>query len=202
MKRLKEQLAQTQEEGDQLEKETGDVWKAYEKENVEREKKRAEAVKRRSVRMKNLQDAFGKWEDTEGSAEGFDEWTKRKGYRSPPSFEERFNNEMPHFKRLLEKLKRSAGRGRFDAELESRRWSDFQRLAESKGELGLDDIPIPEGSGLVCTMDQKDFREMAKRYHPDKFMQKYGRKLKEDDAEAILETVVAVFQRINAAYSR
>ena len=51
-------------------------------------------------------------------------------------------------------------------------------------------------------MTAGDFKLMAKRYHPDKFMQRYKHKLKEDEAEAVLEAVVAVFQKINASYRR
>ena len=48
-------------------------------------------------------------------------------------------------------------------------------------------------------MTNTDFKEMALRWHPDKFLQKFGAKLNEEEAEDIQDAVVAVFQELNNA---
>ena len=198
MRKLREQLAATQAEGDEAEKAADGIWDQYNREQAEREKTRREAAVRREERMKKLQDAYKHYSFEEAEGQSFEDWRRSRGFEPPPSFEERYRDEMPHYRRLLEKLKSMRGGVRFDADAETRRWEDFQAAADAAREIGLDDIPIP-ASGMVG-MSTAEFKVMAKRYHPDKFMQRYKHKLKEDEAEAVLETVVAVFQKVNAAH--
>jgi len=46
--------------------------------------------------------------------------------------------------------------------------------------------------------DKKSFQKLAMRWHPDKFMQKFGQRLAEKDKEKILLKVKEVFQLINS----
>jgi len=168
---LRAQIAATEIEGDEREKEADEIWETYNTENKERERKRKEATKEREARMKKLQDQFRNFDTENAEGMGFEDWRKSKGFEPPPSFDERFKREAPHFKRLLEKLKGMRGGVPFDAEAEADRWSAFQALAERKSsELTLDDIPIP--TSALGGMSSRDFKDMARRYHPDKFMQR------------------------------
>ena len=46
--------------------------------------------------------------------------------------------------------------------------------------------------------DKKNFQKLAMRWHPDKFLQRYGNRLAAEDKERILVKVKEVFQAINA----
>ena len=97
----------------------------------------------------------------------------------------------------------------FDAEVENKRWQEFEERAQ-QGNVRLQDLPIPAHCRAIST---RDFKEMALRFHPDKFMQRFGCQLCEEETEvlrliefpteckwqAILEAVVAIFQEVNNA---
>ena len=57
-------------------------------------------------------------------------------------------------------------------------------------------LPVPQLQG-VKKISTAEFREMAKRWHPDKFMQLYGNKLCRPEAKDILDAVIATFQELN-----
>lgn len=59
------------------------------------------------------------------------------------------------------------------------------------------DIPFPDGT--VFRVGNKDFKKLAMRWHPDKFLQKWGAKLDPEQKDAIIDRVKATFQKLNAA---
>lgn len=75
-------------------------------------------------------------------------------------------------------------------------WKEFEAKAKRMQSVRLADIPFPKASGCL---DNEIFKRWAMRWHPDKFMQKYGRKLHSDERESIHNAVQEVFQDINAA---
>lgn len=85
--------------------------------------------------------------------------------------------------------------------------------SSSSGTLGYDDIPWPVPRGSVDKMkavilhgvDQSDtatFRKFLRRqqalWHPDKFAQRCGGRLKDKDRQRILDTVTALSQALNS----
>lgn len=77
-------------------------------------------------------------------------------------------------------------------------WEAFEEKASKDGEISLLDIPFPR-DGSVFLVGQKDFKKLAMRWHPDKFMQRFGSKLRESQKDDILNQVKATFQQVNAA---
>lgn len=77
-------------------------------------------------------------------------------------------------------------------------WCDvrFEVNAQQCTTITLSDLPLPTS---FAGMTNTDFKEMALRWHPDKFLQKFGAKLNEEEAEDIQDAVVAVFQELNNA---
>ena len=90
----------------------------------------------------------------------------------------------------------------------------FQNTTESGDLLGWDDIPWPlskDSSGdltkieefLFCNLDKetdeykKYLREQQVQWHPDKFLQKCGTRLKEQDKDKVMERVKEIAQILN-----
>ena len=90
----------------------------------------------------------------------------------------------------------------------------FQNTTESGDLLGWDDIPWPlskDSSGdltkieefLFCNLDKetdeykKYLREQQVQWHPDKFLQKCGTRLKEKDKDKVMERVKEIAQILN-----
>ena len=103
------------------------------------------------------------------------------------------------WKRFEEKWKESQD----DDDDDNESGNEKQRSA-----LRFQDIPFPpSGAGLLTFLisDQGPFsddengrkkarRELAKRWHPDKFAQKFSRLLKDEDREDVMELVKEVYQ--------
>jgi len=84
---------------------------------------------------------------------------------------------------------------------ESAQWEQFKDAAVAdKESISIGDIPFPSKESLLVKSLQtpvrrkKAFQKMAMRWHPDKFIQKFGKKL--DDSSEAKERVTAVFQDI------
>ena len=54
----------------------------------------------------------------------------------------------------------------------------------------------PDGENEAPPSPGGDFKKLMKRWHPDKFTQKYGKKLDEAEKDEILSKVKEVFQKI------
>jgi len=84
-------------------------------------------------------------------------------------------------------------------------WEKFVAASKNKEMVNERDIPFPTKSSLsnMKFSDQKsldsNFKKLAMRWHPDKFMQKYGKKLNPKDKESIESRVKEVFQMMNSA---
>jgi len=78
------------------------------------------------------------------------------------------------------------------------RWETFE--ASSNASIELKQIPFPQVTtryfGPGC--DKKSFQKLAMRWHPDKFLQKFGTRLCDKDKDNILLKVKEVFQAINS----
>lgn len=75
-------------------------------------------------------------------------------------------------------------------------WAAFEEKSQD-GQIGMGDVPFPDGA--MFRVGNKDFKKLAMRWHPDKFLQKFGSKLRPDQKEEIIEKVKATFQKVNAA---
>jgi len=64
--------------------------------------------------------------------------------------------------------------------------------------ISLKDVPFPS-MGEIQQVDEAGFKKLAKRWHPDKFLQRYGDSLYPSDKETICEKVKQVFQGITNA---
>jgi len=195
IERLKAEIAEAQEQGNIAEAEEHAMWDEYDAEQ-RRFKKEMECRRvARDQRMSQLKSLFAQLPTQNGSWKRFDstrwdqkfnqfKWSKQSGAESPP---------------LASKLERIIARLRggtvFDAEVENKRWQEFEERAQ-QGNVRLQDLPIPAHCRAIST---RDFKEMALRFHPDKFMQRFGCQLCEEETEAILEAVVAIFQEVNNA---
>lgn len=84
----------------------------------------------------------------------------------------------------------------FNSANETKRWEEFEQAVASSGDVTIAMLPVP-AMGMLRKLTTTHFKEMARRWHPDKFMQQYGEKLKREEAKDILEAVVQVFQDIN-----
>lgn len=83
----------------------------------------------------------------------------------------------------------------YEAKLDEE-WATMEAQAK-KGSLSLKDIPFPVESLLRRQLrDKKSFQTNALRWHPDKFTQKFGTALKEDEKEEVIKNVTEVFQII------
>ena len=65
-----------------------------------------------------------------------------------------------------------------------------------KTTIRLSDVPLPQASGCL---DNEIFKRWALRWHPDKFIQRYGTKLAGNEKQEIEDAVKGVFQEISAA---
>ena len=85
-----------------------------------------------------------------------------------------------------------------------RDWMKFEtRFAGHKGKIGFGEVPFPAASSLEALKrdyDGKIFKKLCLRWHPDKFRQRWGRRLDQGDKEAILEQVKLTFQAITTAH--
>ena len=71
------------------------------------------------------------------------------------------------------------------------------------------DVPWPtlnakalglEGKSSSAAQRKAAFRAASLRWHPDKFLQSYGARLRPDERETILQKVTEVAQAINSLY--
>ena len=75
-------------------------------------------------------------------------------------------------------------------------WQMFEKCG--KGMISLKDVPFPS-MGEIQQVDEAGFKKLAKRWHPDKFLQRFGDSLYPSDKEKICEKVKQVFQGITNA---
>jgi|EP01043_Picozoa_sp_COSAG02_P008405 hypothetical protein len=91
-------------------------------------------------------------------------------------------------------------------------WAGFEADVDDGtiAEIGLLDIPFPpkdnvlllpnRGQDATGAEKKKAFRAASLRWHPDKFVQKFGARLHDTDRDDILEKVTATFQLVNETY--
>lgn len=91
-------------------------------------------------------------------------------------------------------------------------WAGFEADIEDGAivEILLSQIPFPpkdnvlllpnRGQDATAAERKQAFRAASLRWHPDKFVQKYGDMLHDKDRHGILERVTATFQLVNEAY--
>jgi hypothetical protein len=87
-----------------------------------------------------------------------------------------------------------------------REWMKFEgRFAgrSKKHKIGLGDIPFPPPAALEFLLKRdlegNRYKKLALRWHPDKFAQRCGGQLVEEEREAILDRVKGVFQLAHSA---
>ena len=79
---------------------------------------------------------------------------------------------------------------------------------ESKETIHLADIQFPtqlmlRREALLHSKERKKiFHNLAKRWHPDKFLQRFGSKIDADDRGEIEERVKATFQAVQSAFQK
>jgi NF-kappa-B inhibitor-like protein 1 len=91
-------------------------------------------------------------------------------------------------------------------------WAGFEADVDdgSIAAIRLSDIPFPprdnvlllpnRGQDATVSERKQAFRAASLRWHPDKFVQKYGPRLHDTDRDEILERVTATFQLVNETY--
>jgi len=126
------------------------------------------------------------WEEKHGSSFG------GRDYRS---------DNIPSARSMATEMRNS----KVTREEEDRRWERFNK--DTPSVVRMKDIPFPceealKGTGLSATNKKKMFKEWARRWHPDKFMQGFGNKLDVREKEAIGERVKATFQSIQASFQK
>jgi len=86
----------------------------------------------------------------------------------------------------------------YDAERETKRWKIFVELAAWSNTIRMVDVPIPNTKEFslqdLWLLGNDDFKVLAKRWHPDKFNQKYGSKLVPEEKEEVICAVKEFFQ--------
>jgi len=130
---------------------------------------------------------------------------RRREFASAPSYEERhhdspgsgFSSRGSTFARFYFNL--VGGKGTVDTvsiRKDDEAWSAFEDKAKRASTIHISDIPIPQAAGCI---DNEIFKRWAMRWHPDKFIQKFGSKLSENERDSIVCAVKGVFQEISAA---
>ena len=77
------------------------------------------------------------------------------------------------------------------------RWLDFESLTSSN--ITMRDIPFPDAnSKRYSNCDKKVFQKLAMRWHPDKFLQRFGNRLGDRDKDRVMLKVKEVFQAISS----
>ena len=91
-------------------------------------------------------------------------------------------------------------------------WVGFEADVDdgTVAEIGLSDIPSPpkdnvlllanRGQGATAAERKQAFRAASLRWHPDKFVQRFGARLQDTERDDILEKVTATFQLVNETY--
>jgi len=75
-------------------------------------------------------------------------------------------------------------------------WAQLEQKAK-QGKITMSDIPFPsEKTVRIQIRDKKAFQTNALRWHPDKFIQKFGTLLGDSEREEVLKQVTEVFQVI------
>jgi len=135
--------------------------------------------------------------DEEERRQRFEEWA-RQYVREPGAFWTGAEPKMSQEER--EKV----------VEAHEERWQSFEKGSPDKARITKADVPFPDDRELECMTQMAtegaqgdappspsgDFKKLMKRWHPDKFTQKYGKKLDDGEKEDILNQVKEVFQKI------
>jgi len=86
------------------------------------------------------------------------------------------------------------------------KWADFEINSPTK--IRKQDVPFPTDNTIRQMAKMaflgvkeegspvKDFKTLVKRWHPDKFLQKFGKKLEEQEKDSILDKVKEIFQLV------
>jgi len=89
-------------------------------------------------------------------------------------------------------------------EISDRKWKSFEINAKLGDLIFFDDIPWPDKTNVLGvlptqTKDEKKrrYREMTKRWHPDRFAGQFGSYLNPEEKAKILDEVHQVCKRIN-----
>ena len=79
-------------------------------------------------------------------------------------------------------------------------WDAF--AAAPPAELRVADVPWPDTGtlrrGLALGLPGLDMRALQARWHPDRFMQRYGARLAAEEREGVMARVTAVAAEVNA----
>lgn len=87
----------------------------------------------------------------------------------------------------------------YDMSSEDQAWCALESKASCGLLLTLEDIPIPSPETLInCGKSEERalFKKLAMRYHPDKFMQKFGKVLDPQQRESIGKIIQGISQRL------
>ena len=110
----------------------------------------------------------------------------------------------------LRRRRRSASAGQDDAmaKQHEKDWLVFEAAAKLPGapRIAVKDLPLPPDMtnplclplGATLAEKRAALRKASLRWHPDKFQQKFGRRIATTESEAMLGAVTSVFQAINA----
>jgi NF-kappa-B inhibitor-like protein 1 len=91
-------------------------------------------------------------------------------------------------------------------------WAGFEADVDDGtiAEIGLSDIPFPPKDNVLLLANRgqdatgaerkRAFRAASLRWHPDKFVQRFGARLHDTERDDILDKVTATFQLVNEAY--
>jgi len=112
--------------------------------------------------------------------------------------EQEMRDKQARLHETLSQYRETIHKGHESAEVQlDHEWAALESHAESGKPLRLGDIRVPSESQLRRQMrDKKAFQANALRWHPDKFMQRFGQQIVEGDREEALRTVTTVFQVI------
>ena len=104
------------------------------------------------------------------------------------------------------------GAARATAARDEAAWQRFVQMVDRQSEqnlISMSDVPWPALEAGALGLDRhltsaaerkQAFRAASLRWHPDKFMQSFGSRLRQEEHDAILQRVTEVSQAINALY--
>jgi len=157
-------------------------WEAEDTQREEERRQQTEFERRQTERDQRRRDAEKR------------EWEARHGPTTG-------GGSVPSARGMATEMRQS----RAQRESEDQRWEAFSK--EPPVVIRMQDVPFPsedalKGGGLSRENQKKVFKEWARRWHPDKFMQSFGGRLDEEAKEAIQDRVKATFQSIQASFQK
>jgi len=78
----------------------------------------------------------------------------------------------------------------------------WEQFCAAEGKVSLADVPLPSTDILACvgmSDPAQRYKTLLRRWHPDKFLQKFGNRLAHDQDD-VMNTVKATFQQLEKAH--